>query len=1315
MRAITDYGVRIDTSAAPVSGRSARGERGLGRILHKLLAGTLGCAIAAGAFANPTGMQVVAGQVTAATSGNSLLITNSPGAIINWQSFSIMPGELTRFIQQSSASSVLNRITGQDPSQILGALQSNGKVFLINPNGIVFGVGSQVDVSGLVASSLGLSNADFLAGKLKFSGSAAAGSVTNSGGITTPSGGQVYLIAPNVTNSGLITSPSGDVLLAAGYSVDLADSNDPDMRVVLSAPGDQALNVGKVIADSGKVGVYGALVSQLGLVSANTAVAGENGKIVFKASDTTLLGAGSVTTAQGLGAGQGAATALGAASAQGVGTGQGSGTGGEIQVLGNRVGLTGNAVVDASGPSGGGTVLIGGDTHGDNPSIQNAALTYVGPQAQINANATESGDGGKVVVWSDQQTQMYGNISARGGAAGGDGGFVETSSEGKLDFQGLVDLRAPAGSSGTLLLDPSDVLISSGPTSGDVTLPSSAPFTITGSNASSVLSVTDLQNELGLGNVTVSTSSGASAPLGGTITVAAPVQWSNSNSLTLAADQSIYINAPVTAAAGVLVLNAANGNIVQAIDSSAPAAISVASLAASAPNGSVSLTEPTNAIPGTVAGIGAQGFSLVNSGAITVGTVGSTVGITSSNGTVALIAAGDITQSSGPIIAAALSAVATNGGSVELFDPTNSIGVVAGSSTGMFGFELDNGGSFSVGSVSGVGVATVNGITATGAQGNAVFLQTPSTGDITLNAPVNAGTAQALIGAAGAVYQGTGGLVTAGVASIYANSGDVGSSSAPLLLNVGELKSAEAQSGSVYVSNSGDLLVDYVAASGAVNVLTSGSLTTGTPQTCDCTLSITGASVNLTANGLIDVSAGYTVTGTNGVALYAGYNPSSSTYAGSNNTLGIEGSVSGSSVTLSAGGAINVTGTLTGTLTETPNQYTPVSTPPPPPTLSQCIANPSLAGCSSVLPSLAQCEAAPSTPGCSVVLPTVAQCTVNPTIAGCSAVLPTLAQCELSPSTAGCSAVLPTLAACELSPSTAGCSAVLPTLAACELSASTPGCSVVLPTLAACELSTSTPGCSAVLPTLAACELSTSTPGCSAVLPTLAACELSTSTPGCSVVLPTLSACELSTSTPGCSVVLPTLAACELSTSTPGCSVVLPTLSACELSPSTPGCSVVLPTLAACELSTSTPGCSVVLPTLSACELSTSTPGCSVVLPTLAACELSTSTPGCSVVLPTLAACELSTSTPGCSVVLPTESACEQDSSIPGCSTVLSGVLAKTSQSTPVTQASNSFIVTLNTSISAVGGGSGSSTNTGSSSNNTSATNNGNVKKLYCN
>src|SRR5690242_6870429 len=160
------------------------------------------------ALANPTGAQVVNGQVSMIQNGNVLQITNSPNSIINWQTFSIGANEITRFLQQSQASAVLNRVAAGNPSQILGTLQSNGRVFLVNPSGIVFGAGAVVDVAGLVATSLNLSNQDFLAGKLKFTDVPGAGSIINQGNITTSSGGQVYLVGPAVENKGIITSPN---------------------------------------------------------------------------------------------------------------------------------------------------------------------------------------------------------------------------------------------------------------------------------------------------------------------------------------------------------------------------------------------------------------------------------------------------------------------------------------------------------------------------------------------------------------------------------------------------------------------------------------------------------------------------------------------------------------------------------------------------------------------------------------------------------------------------------------------------------------------------------------------------------------------------------------------------------------------------------------------------------------------------------------------------------------------------------------------------------------------------------------------------
>jgi filamentous hemagglutinin family protein len=250
-------------------------------------------------FALPSGPQTVNGQASFNTQGNSLTITNSPNSIINWQGFSIASNEAVRFIQQSSSSAVLNRVIGQDPSRILGLLQSNGRVFLINPNGILFGQGSRIDVNGLVASTLDISNQDFLAGKYNFTEGSVSGSIQNQGTITTPAGGKVYLIAANVENSGIINSPGGDVILAAGHNVQLVDSMDPDIAVVVSAPENKAVNLGEIIAQSGKVGIYGGLLHQKGLVNADSASIGENGRIFFRASRNVTLDAGSVTSANG--------------------------------------------------------------------------------------------------------------------------------------------------------------------------------------------------------------------------------------------------------------------------------------------------------------------------------------------------------------------------------------------------------------------------------------------------------------------------------------------------------------------------------------------------------------------------------------------------------------------------------------------------------------------------------------------------------------------------------------------------------------------------------------------------------------------------------------------------------------------------------------------------------------------------------------------------------------------------------------------------------------------------------------------------------
>lgn len=209
--------------------------KGLGPDIRPLALAVAAC-FSLAANANPTGPSVVSGSAAFRQAGNLLQVTNSPSAIINWQSFSIGAGEITKFVQQSNLSAVLNRVTTQNPSSILGTLQSNGRVFLINPSGIVFGAGSVIDTAGLVASSLSLSNADFLAGRMNFTAVPGAGSVINQGAIN-GSGGSVYLVGPAVTNSGIIASPKGEVVLAAGNSVELVNPATPNLRVEITAAG----------------------------------------------------------------------------------------------------------------------------------------------------------------------------------------------------------------------------------------------------------------------------------------------------------------------------------------------------------------------------------------------------------------------------------------------------------------------------------------------------------------------------------------------------------------------------------------------------------------------------------------------------------------------------------------------------------------------------------------------------------------------------------------------------------------------------------------------------------------------------------------------------------------------------------------------------------------------------------------------------------------------------------------------------------------------------------------------------------------------
>lgn len=199
----------------------ARRQPRLGAVLAASTATAALLAFHPPAWAGPQGGSVVSGSAAISQSGNVTNIDQSTArAIINWQSFSVAPQETVNFNQPSVSSVTLNRVTGNESSVIQGAINANGQVFLVNSNGILFTGTSQVNVGGLVASTLDISNEDFLSGNYVFSGSSTK-SVVNQGKLTASEGGYIALLGNTVSNQGVITATLGMVALSSGSKTTL--------------------------------------------------------------------------------------------------------------------------------------------------------------------------------------------------------------------------------------------------------------------------------------------------------------------------------------------------------------------------------------------------------------------------------------------------------------------------------------------------------------------------------------------------------------------------------------------------------------------------------------------------------------------------------------------------------------------------------------------------------------------------------------------------------------------------------------------------------------------------------------------------------------------------------------------------------------------------------------------------------------------------------------------------------------------------------------------------------------------------------------
>ena len=608
----------------------------------------------------PTGGKVSAGSAAISQIGTTLNIQqNTQRAALDWQSFNIGATASVNFAQPSSSAVALNRILGNEASQIYGKLNSNGRVFFSNANGMLFARGAQVNVGGILATTLNLSNADFMAGNYRFT-DPGAGSIRNEGLINAL--GSAALIGNSVQNAGQIIATT--VTLAAGntVAVDLSGDGlirarviDPALKASIENSGSIDATAAVTLTAGQAKGTLDQVVNNSGVIRA-TGFAIKGGEILLEGGQ--VLNAGTLNASSTIG------------------------KGGTVHLLGNEVGVTGTGRIDASGAIGGGTILIGGDAHGANPLVQNAQTTFIGNSASIQANATQNGDGGKVVVWADNTTQFNGNISAQGGANSGNGGWVEVSGKQWLGYAGLVNTTAANGNTGTLLLDPMNITISTAvntdtmaatpalggtasttfratPLSNRPSRPrgetASTTFRATPlSTSTSNLNVTTLQNQLALSNVTVDTTS-PNATGTGNITVQNAIAWNSANSLTLNATSTgaIVTNAGATitnTGTGALSMLTANGSITigapitlaGTVNLVAGNTISVG--AAIAGGTGVSLTAQGGDVNIGAAGIGTEIRTLGNI-TLTAGTgnISLTDALVSSGGTMDVTASGNLT------------------------------------------------------------------------------------------------------------------------------------------------------------------------------------------------------------------------------------------------------------------------------------------------------------------------------------------------------------------------------------------------------------------------------------------------------------------------------------------------------------------------------------------------------------------------------------------------------------------------------------------------------------------------------------------------
>ncbi|MEM9538222.1 MAG: CHAT domain-containing protein [Cyanobacteria bacterium P01_E01_bin.42] len=633
-------------------------------------------------------------------------------------------GEIANFLVDTNIENILARVVGGNPSIFEGTLQISGgtaNLYLMNPAGILFGENARLNVSGdffaTTATAIGFGgdrwfeafgNNDYanLSGTpFLFAADRGGFAIVNTGRLEVSEGRRLTLLAGSIISTGELIAPGGNISVAAIPETSLIRLSQPGglLSLEIEPPRDEKGTILPLNPLTLPALLTGELENFQSIAPGITQI---SGTVSVASSDVNILELGEIAPP-------------------------------EINILGDRVALL-DADIDASGWGGGGSMRIGGDRRGEG-KLPRASRTFVDENTRIRADALEQGDGGNIIIWSDELTAFAGKVSARGGEAEGDGGFVEVSGKSSLIYEGEADLGSDRGDRGTLLLDPEDIIIRAGSGTGTdfTTLPdvfqseAGSPFILyednlelLGINANVILEASN--------DITIESLSDGILTFAGTgeISFRADTDGDGSGSFSMDTDNIIVTTgrsleisgASVTtgvlttssgvvgSSGGAVTLAATNGSVTTGEISTGSEAADGGSVSISAINGNIGITAITSGLdPGTGSGTGGNitlsatgdikitdsllsgaldrsnsggiatggNISLNAGGAIAIGTsIFSAVAGSGNAGEVALSAGGDIAIGQG------IFAFSTggNGNAVTLSGEDISLGVISSAS-----------------------------------------------------------------------------------------------------------------------------------------------------------------------------------------------------------------------------------------------------------------------------------------------------------------------------------------------------------------------------------------------------------------------------------------------------------------------------------------------------------------------------------------------------------------------------------------------------------------------------------------------------------